>query len=266
VSQRHWILALSLAGFLGGSPAWVQAEKDPAKEPASFGTLRAPSPEAARGQALDWLKGVGKADAVMKEFDALWSQSDRSVLDRVTGTLVLGDPDAAKLLAEAADPGTPAPMAVPETIKDAKKPAFYRGNLALAYAKALSNRRIHEEALDALRLVKPEQVVDPAAYFFLRGVAEHALLLKNDAFRSIVGVVEDVADAPDRYKIVSLLMLYDMQTWREKDLGWIARKMDNVERRLELARGGPQTQKMQKEIVKRLDEIIKELENQKKGS
>jgi hypothetical protein len=255
-----------LAGFLGGSPVWAQAEKSPAKELASLGTLRAPSPETARSQALDWLKGVGKADAAKTEFDALWSQSDRSLLDRVAGTLVLGDPDAAKVLAEASDPARPAPVVVPESIKDAKKSAFYRGNLALAYAKALSNRRIHEEALDALRLVKPEQVVDPAAYFFLRAVAEHALLLKNEAFRSIVGVVEDVADAPDRYKIVSLLMLYDMQTWREKDLGWIARKMDNVERRLELARGGPQTQKMQKEIVKRLDEIIKELENQKKGS
>ena len=76
----------------------------------------------------------------------------------------------------------------------------------------------------------------------------------------------DVSDSPDRYKIVSLLMLYDMQTWKDKDLGWIARKMDNIERRLELARGGPQTQKMQTEVVRRLDEIIKEMENQKKGS
>jgi hypothetical protein len=242
--------------------AWA----DDAKNPASLGTLRAPSLETARSQALDWLKGVGKADAVKKDFDELWSQTDRSVLDRVAGTLILGDSDAAKLLAEANDPATPAPTTVPEAIKNAKKSAFYRGNLALAYAKALSNRRIHEEALDALRVVKPEQVVDPAAYFFIRAVAEHSLLLKNDAFRSIVGVVEDVADAPDRYKIVSLLMLYDMQSWREKDLGWVARKMDNVERRLELARGGPQTQKMQKEIVKRLDEIIKELENRQKGS
>ena len=61
-------------------------------------------------------------------------------------------------------------------------------------------------------------------------------------------------------------MLLDMQTWKDKDLGAVARKMDNVERRLELARGGPQTQKLQKEVVARLDELIKELENKaKKG-
>jgi len=33
-------------------------------------------------------------------------------------------------------------------------------------------------------------------------------------------------------------MAYDMQTWQEKDLGWIARKMDNIQRRLDLKRGG----------------------------
>jgi hypothetical protein len=61
-------------------------------------------------------------------------------------------------------------------------------------------------------------------------------------------------------------MAYDMQTWQEKDLGWIARKMDNVQRRLELKRGGKQTQKMQKEVLVRLDEMIKEIENQQKQS
>ena len=60
-------------------------------------------------------------------------------------------------------------------------------------------------------------------------------------------------------------MLLDMHAWKDKDLQSVARKMENVERRLELARGGPQTQKLQKEIVLRLDELIKELENKNKG-
>ena len=40
--------------------------------------------------------------------------------------------------------------------------------------------------------------------------------------------------------------------------------MDNSGRRLELARGGPKTQDIQKKIVFRLDEKIKELEAQAK--
>jgi hypothetical protein len=55
-----------------------------------------------------------------------------------------------------------------------------------------------------------------------------------------------------------------MVTWKTKDLGAIARKMENIERRLDLARGGPQTQKLQKEVIARLDELIKELENKAK--
>jgi hypothetical protein len=220
----------------------------------------------ARTRSLEWLKQVGKADeATTKQFEAIWKQGDRTVLDRVADTLALGNAAAAKLLAEARNPQAPAPVEVPALLKDAKAAPFFRANLALAYAKALSNRRVHEEALDTLKAVTPEQVIDPASYLFHRAVCEHALVLKKEATGTINRLLEDALDAPERYKTVATLMLLDMQTWKDKkDLGAIVRKMKNSERRLELARGGPQTQKIQKEIVDRLDEIIKELENKKK--
>jgi hypothetical protein len=186
-------------------------------------------------------------------------------LDRVAATLGIGDSEAARLLAAARDSGKPAPTTVPALLQDMKRPAFFRANLGLAYARALSNRRVYEEALGVLKSIKPEEVVDPSAYLFHRAVAEHAMLLKDDAGRSIVRLLDDAVDVPERYKMVSVLMAFDMQSWRPKDLGEIARKMDNIERRLELARGGPHTQKLQKEVVLRLDEIIKQLENQAKG-
>ncbi len=91
------------------------------------------------------------------------------------------------------------------------------------------------------------------------------MLYKEDANRSILRLLDDVAEVPARYKAVGALMMLDMVSWREKDLNWIARKMDNSGRRLELARGGPVTQKIQKDIVNRLDELIKELENKAKN-
>jgi hypothetical protein len=251
--------------FLAG-PALAD-KKPPGKEAISFGQLQAPTAEVARAQALDWFKGTGKADAEgLKAFETIWAQTDRPILERVAETLTLGDADAAKALAEARDGSQPAPTTVPALLKDAKKPAFFRSNFALAYAKALTKRRVYEEALDALKVAKPEQVVDPAGYLFHRAVAEHALLQKEDALRTIARLLEDGADAPDRYRLVGMLMAVDMQAWKDKDLGTVARLMDNVERRLDLARGGPQTQKTQKQIVARLDELIKELENQAKGS
>jgi hypothetical protein len=206
----------------------------------------------------------GKADeltdaASQAAFAAIWT-GERSLLDSVTATLELGDAEAHKLLAEARDPHAPAPQAVPSALKNPKQSGFYRANLALAYAKELSNQRVYEEGLAVLKTVKPEQVVDPSSYLFYKAVAEHALLLKNDADDTILRLLDDVVDAPERHKMVAVLMHFDMRQWRDKDLGWITRKMGNIERRLDLSRGGPKTQKMQKEVVMRLDEIIKQLE------
>ena len=267
MSLHPSLLALVFAvPLVGAGPAWAEAEKKPTKELVSFGTLRAPNSEEARGLALTWLTAVGKSDdANLKTFEQIWS-AERPVVDRVAQTLALGDEEAAKLLAEARDPSKPAPTTVPAALKDGKKSAFYKANLALAFAKALSNRRVYEEALETLKVVRPEQVVDPASYLFHRAVAEHALLQKDQANRTILRLLDDAVDVPDRYKMVAVLIALDMQSWREKDLGEIARKMDNIERRLELARGGPQTQKIQKEVVARLDELIKQLENQAKGA
>jgi hypothetical protein len=76
----------------------------------------------------------------------------------------------------------------------------------------------------------------------------------------------DVADSPERYRMVAALMHLDMLTWQDKDLGWISRKMGVIKDRLEIARGGQKTQKMQKEVLVRLDEMIKEMENKASGS
>ena len=109
-------------------------------------------------------------------------------------------------------------------------------------------------------------MVDPSAYFFHKAVCEHALMLKDKADASIDRLLVDVTDAPERYRMVAALMHFDMVTWQEKDLGWIARKMDNIQRRLDLKRGGKNTQKQQKEVLVRLDEMIKEIENKQKSS
>jgi hypothetical protein len=267
VKLRHWIAVVAVAvSLFQGRQVLVGNEPKKGELPA-FGALEIPTAEAAKAAARAWLQQAGKADAAtLRQFENIWQQGDRPVLDRVADTLALANPAAAKLLAEASDPLAPAPTTVPEALRDTKAPVFYRANLALAYARGLSNRRVHEEALAVLQTIRPEQTVDPATYLFHRAVSEHALLQAEQARRSITRLLDDAPEAPERYKTISALMLLDIQTWKEKDLGAVARKMDNIERRLDLARGGPKTQKLQKEVVARLDELIKELENKAKNS
>jgi hypothetical protein len=231
-----------------------------------FGSLQSTKVEAVQAQARQWLKSTGKGDAAtMRKFDGIWQQSQRNMLDRLADTFALGNAEAAKLLDQAANPLVPAPTKVPELLTNPKADKFFRANMVVAYARQLVHRRVFEESLAALKTIRPEEVVDPASYLFHRAVCEHGLLKKDDAGQSINRILEDVVSSPDRYKTVSVLMLLDMQTWKTKDLGDVARKMENIERRLDLARGGPETQRQQKEVVRRLDEIIKELENKAKG-
>jgi tetratricopeptide (TPR) repeat protein len=266
VRLTRWISVAALTLLLGGA-ARVQAEpeKKPLKELPSFTLLRAPAPEAARSQALDWLKSTGKTDAAtMKSFDALW-KGERTLLDKVVGTFALGEPAVKPLLQQARDEDGPAPTNVPNLIKDQKLPVFFRSNLGLAYGKALANRKVYDEALEAFKSVKGEDVVDPAAYFFHRAVAEHALMQKNEADDTIDRLLLDVVDAPARYRMVGVLMHYDMAAWQDKDLDWISRKMGVIKDRLDLTRGGPKTRAMQREVLVKLDEMIKELENKCSG-
>src|SRR5262249_56184829 len=133
---RSAALALPVLVLCAGQ--LLAEDKKPARESAiAFSTLETMNADLARGKALDWLKQIGKSDAdSLKAFDAIWD-SDKSVLDKVTATFTLGDAAAARIIAEARDPATPAPTAVPDVLKDDKQPQFFRANLSLAYGKVL---------------------------------------------------------------------------------------------------------------------------------
>jgi len=264
--KRIFSLAVLAAAVLAaGSVQAADLDKKAAKD-LSFGSLKTATSSEAQELAAKWLKAAGKTDeAATKAFNEIWADEEATILDRVADTLSLGSEDAKQLLADARNTKVSAPTEVPGILKDTKVHPFLRSNLALAYAKALSNRRIYEEALESLKAVKVEQVVDPAQFLFLKAIAEHALIMRSEAGQTIGRLLEDATDSPERYTMVATLMLIDMQLWKDKDLGWIERKMSNIERRLDLSRGGQKTQEMERQVVARLDELIKEKENQQKG-
>jgi len=268
VKIRKLFAAAAIATGLAATttPAFAA---EPAKKPAfGFSTLRAATPESAKAKSEAWLKSVGKFDQAA--FEKIWSDEKRTVLDRTADSLALGNSEVAVMLANVRKQETMAPDTVPAVLKDDKQDAFFRTNVTLAFAKAAASKKVYEEALEALKSVNPEFAVDPASFYFFKAVSHHATAMKTGdkeaAILSIVKLLDDVADAPDRYKMVATLMFFEMQGWASdpKDLSNIERLMDNSGRRLDLARGGEKTQDIQKKIVFRLDEIIKELEAKSK--
>jgi len=220
--------------------------------------------EVIRAQAEEWLHGQVKCPETVVA--TVWArQEGRPILDLLAEVFAMASSDAKQLLADARDPATPVAEQVPALLTDAKQPIFFRANLGLAYAKALCDRRLFDEALTVLHAIKADQVADPAAYYFHRAVAEHRTLHKNDASRSIGRLLDDVADVPERYKMLAALMFLDMQQWKAKDLGDISRQMEVIQDRLGNGQGGPKTRKKQQDVVARLDELIKRYENAAKN-
>jgi tetratricopeptide (TPR) repeat protein len=184
------------------------------------------------------------------------------LLERVVAVIVLGMPELRGMLANWSDATAAAPLSPPALLRDERLPPIVRANLALWFAREMVQRRLHQEALDALLPVRAEQVVDPAAYYFFRAVSENKLRKRDEALASINRLLSSVEGVPDRYRFVAELLRKDMDGWKEKDLGDIARRMQEIEGRLQNHRGGPQTQERQKEVIAMLDQLIKDLEDQ----
>lgn len=273
MTLRKWIATVAIAAstctLAIGADSDPKGARVPEPSQLTFGTLRAMPADTAKTKVAEWLKATGKMDQA--KFDSIWSMTDKTTMARVLESIYIGSADAKKVIDDARDVTSMAPTEVPAVITN-EKDAFVKANLAAAYARALAGKKVYEEALLAVKDVQSEQLVDPSAFFFFKAVAEHSLAgyqkaKKIEALNSIVRLVDDVVDAPDRYRVVATQMFFDIQAWSkdDKDLGNIGKLMDNSGRRLDLARGGTTTQDIQKRIIFRLDEKIKELENQQKG-
>lgn len=234
-----------------------------AAAPAPIGVIAAPTLEQAKASALDWLKSVKADAATLQKAEALWQPGESPLLDRLVATFVLGDAEAARLYAFLPHaPGT-AIKEVPASLKDTTKPMYFRANLGLYFAKVAVDRKLHEEGYEVLRVLRPEQIVDPAAYYFYKAACENKLRLKSEGLASVHRLLNSVPNAPERYTVVAQLMEQEMQRWKDADLGDIGRRMDEIANRLDNARGGPKTQQKQKDLITLLDKTIEEVEKQR---
>ncbi len=259
--MKRYLSAIALAALLaGGKPSWAAANKEVA-----FGSLEAIDVAAAR-PAAEWLKSIGKTDpATIQRFEAIWKDADHTVLDRTAETFALGDRPPPSSWPMRAIRAPRSDQGARDTEGRQELPVSSAPTSAWLMPGPCRKRRIHEESLD-----RAQEVSAPSKSSIRRPTSSTApspstpCSTKPKRRKPSIACSMTASARPERYRTVSALMLLDMQTWKDKDLGAIARKMENIERRLDLARGGPQTQKLQKEVFARLDELIKELENKSK--
>ncbi|HUY34731.1 MAG TPA: hypothetical protein VMV69_18445 [Pirellulales bacterium] len=262
VGTRIVALFLAIA-----SASTLRADDLPTSDPlATTPTVQAPSAHEVKARALAWLADRKADDATLALADAAWNGASATdaggALERLAQTFSLGDPRARSLVELCARRRSPGPLAPQEWLRAEDVPEFERHNLRLFYAQWLSQQRLYDEALEQLAGLTSSDVIDPAALWFVESVAHHQLLHKEEGLAAIAKLLDDIHDGRKRYQSLAALMQDDLSKLEDESLNHIARRMDDIRRRLELGRAGKTVRKLEDDVIASLDKMIEELEKQ----
>lgn len=227
-----------------------------------------PSYDQVRVQMLEWIDAADLEDDVDFLARSLWpvgnlrARDGGAFLDRAVETFAETDPRAKKLL-ESCNVEYEGPLPpVADWLEDESLAEIARSNLRLYYARWLAQHHLYDEVLLVLEDVEPESVVDPAGLLFYRMVAYHQLVEPEKSRLTLVRLLEQEEQLPRRYLQVAQLLRHDLASLKDESLDHVARRMNDVRRRLDMGRAGKQVQVVEKGVVDSLDRIIKKLEQQ----
>ena len=242
----------------------AHADDDDVLAPTSFADARA--------NVLEWVAQQNVKDQTARDAIAeLWAEPESKlkpaqILDRAIRSFSLADSETGRFVGKCdihQPPAIPPNFKALTSAKDTSE--FYKANLGAWYGYYLSQARYYDEALAVLKTVNAKQTIDPASCLFYTAVCQHQLLKRDAGLKTIKQLTSNTESVPIRYSSVAELMKYDLEQVEKKTIGEVAHLMSDVERRLDLGRGGQRVQKREAEIVATLDEIIERLENQNGG-
>lgn len=253
--------------------AWAipaSAASDPA--PADPFLRKAPTwqpvkPGEVKSQVMKWLDGA-KADGAAKAKAAeLWAGVAETapgpeLLEKLAQTVALADNNAAKLVELCVKPRSQLVLPSQPWLTDPKQPPLVAANLRLYYARWLIQNSLYDEAHDLLAGLKPADVVAPAELLFYQGVVYHRMLNKEEGMKVLDQLLDGAEASPRRYVAVGRLMYADLSVLEPDTLDHIARRMSDIERRLDLGRAGPKVRKVEDGVIESLDKLIKKLEEE----
>jgi len=268
---QHTAVALGVLVGVAGLARAAAPVSIPAGSATEFGaqaTWSAPSVAEARAQVFKWLDERKPADDVRAQVEKLWPADEKSpadnaeILDRVGATIVLVEPAAKDLVEFCATHREQ--ILVPEfaVLKDEKLHPFVRNNLRLLLGRWLAQEKYYDESLGHIGKLEPADVVDPASLLFYQSVNHHWFLDKKEGMKTIGKLFERREELPRRYATMAMLMQADLSTLKDESLDHIARRMNDVTRRLDFGRAGKKVQGVENGVIASLDKLIEELEQQ----
>lgn len=271
------VLRIALAGLLviATCAPLVASDVKSRTEFARRATWKVPTPVEVREQVARWMEAAQLGPTVRARIEALWTidvaaEGDRTnestLLDRVVASLAAADPRAAELALTCSQPRRQ--IALPDVAwlaGDGIDP-LVRNNLRLVFGRWLVQESLYDEALEQLGGLKTTDVVDPAGLLFYQAVVHHRMLAREPGLEAVGRLLENETEMPKRYTTVARLMQADLEGLKDESLDHIARRMEDIRRRLDLGRAGPKVRKVEDDVIASLDKLIEEMEKQQQAA
>lgn len=228
-----------------------------------------PAPADVRDSVMQWIQKRTADDAIRKQAGDLWAAdaaANFDVLDPLAATVALVEPKADPLLQYSRTGSVESQRPDVAWLAKAELPLLVRDNLRLLLGRRLVQLHYFDEALEQFGGLSPQEVADPAALLFYSGVAHHRLLHREEGLAAIGQLLERRSELPARYTALATLIESDLRQLKDETLDHISRRMEDVERRLDQGRSGEKVQDIEDGVVKSLDKLIKDLEDQQSAS
>jgi hypothetical protein len=252
VSPAHVAAVLAEETEFSAEPTWEPAAADAVFQQLEF-YLQSQSLPAERQSTIRdaWWQG-----------DAAATRSSTDMLDRLAECLAMTDQRVEELVAFCAKSERPAELPDFSWLASSETPPLVRFNMRLFYARWLGQNGYDDEAISWTDGLSPADVVAPDALLFHRAVSSHRVVNADRADATVAELLEQSEKIPVRYQKLAALMQQDLAGLEDESLDHIARRMANVRRKLELGRAGDTVQVVENDVVKSLDKMIKDLEDQ----
>jgi hypothetical protein len=250
-----FVVLAPVAATGAGSDFLVEPSWQPVSTEAAFDRLNA------------YLQAAHISPDRQAEIRDQWHSADdgataSDLLDRLAAALAKTDERTAELVRFCS--GVSSPGRLPEFawLADSATPALMRHNMRLYLARWLVQQGYYDEALSWMAGLKLTDVVAPDALLFYRAVAHHRVVQPDEADAVLGQLLEREDDLPARYQKLADLMRQDLASLQDESLDHIARRMEDIRRRLALGRSGKRVQGIENGVIESLDKLIRQAEDQ----
>ncbi len=234
---------------LAGSATW---------KPPEWGELRA--------QVLAWLESTSANAETRERVAGEWPAAEPpTVLDRLdylVATFALADSRVAGMLDSLAAESVVRTAPDAGWLADSSTPQLVRNNCRLYLGRWAVQQQLYDEAFEYLDGLTTDAVADPAGLLFYQAVAQQRLLQKQPALQSLQMLLAGSQYVPRRYLAIAELMRSDLASLEPDSLDHIARRMDDIRRRLQFGRADKKVQEIESGVIDSLDKLIEKAQQQ----